>query len=117
MQSNINKYYKSNVGLWKHNQIYHKLDNIDKNDVINNIKEYICIYCNKKYTNKFSKYKHQNKCKIKNTNEIEKIKSELNVEINKLKLELEEIKNKPACVTNIRNINKGVINNNKVSFN
>lgn len=60
-----NKYYKSNVGLWKHNQIYHKLDNIDKNDVINNIKEYICIYCNKKYTNKFSKYKHQINVKLK----------------------------------------------------
>ena len=117
-----NKIYKSRVGLWKHNQTYHKTIDINKNDqeiVIDtdtDIKEYNCIQCNKKYTNKYSKYKHQIKCKINNNNQIEKIKLEFNDEINKLKSELDVIKNKPATVTNIKNINninKGVINNNK----
>ncbi len=122
-----NKIYKSRVGLWKHNQTYHKLFDLT-NTVIENsnnnkteTKAYDCVYCNKKYTNKFSKYKHQAKCKlntdqINDSSQIEKIKSEFNDEINKLKSELEVIKNKPATVThikNINNINKGVINNNK----
>lgn len=117
-----NKIYKSRVGLWKHNQTYHKTIDINKNDqeividIDTDIKEYNCIQCNKKYTNKYSKYKHQIKCKINNNNQIEKIKLEFNDEINKLKSELDVIKNKPATVTNIKNINninKGVINNNK----
>ena len=117
-----NKIYKSRVGLWKHNQTYHNIVDLDKNNqeiginVDTDIKEYNCIHCNKKYTNKFSKYKHQIKCKINNNNQLEKIKLEFNDEINKLKSELEIIKNKPASVTNIKNINninKGIINNNK----
>jgi len=117
-----NKIYKSRVGLWKHNQTYHNIVDIYKNNqeiainVDTDIKEYNCIHCNKKYTNKFSKYKHQIKCKINNNNQLEKIKLEFNDEINKLKSELEIIKNKPASVTNIKNINninKGIINNNK----
>jgi hypothetical protein len=117
-----NKIYKSRVGLWKHNQTYHIIVDLDKNNqeiginVDTDIKEYNCIHCNKKYTNKFSKYKHQIKCKINNNNQLEKIKLEFNDEINKLKSELEIIKNKPANVTNIKNINninKGIINNNK----
>lgn len=117
-----NKIYKSRVGLWKHNQTYHNIVDLNKNNqeieinVDTDIKEYNCIHCNKKYTNKFSKYKHQIKCKINNNNQLEKIKLEFNDEINKLKSELEIIKNKPASVThikNINNINKGIINNNK----
>ena len=117
-----NKIYKSRVGLWKHNQTYHNIVDLNKNNqeieinVDTDIKEYNCIQCNKKYTNKYSKYKHQIKCKINNNNQIEKIKLEFNDEINKLKSELEIIKNKPASVThikNINNINKGIINNNK----
>ena len=117
-----NKIYKSRVGLWKHNQTYHNIVDLDKNNqeiginVDTDIKEYNCIHCNKKYTNKFSKYKHQIKCKINNNNQLEKIKLEFNDEINKLKSELEIIKNKPSSVTNIKNINninKGIINNNK----
>jgi len=117
-----NKIYKSRVGLWKHNQTYHNIVDLNKNNqeigtnVDTDIKEYNCIHCNKKYTNKFSKYKHQIKCKINNNNQLEKIKLEFNDEINKLKSELEIIKNKPASVTNIKNINninKGIINNNK----
>ncbi len=104
-----NKNYKSKVGLWRHNQKFHEQSDQDN---LADSKEYTCSCCNKKYSNKYSKYKHQTKCKASN-NQIEQIKLEFNDEIIKLKQELETIKNKPATINNIKNINKGVINHNK----
>lgn len=99
-----NKKYKSRTGLWKHN-----LKCII--EVIKDEKEFICNYCNKIYNNKYSKYKHQKKCKI-NNNQMETIKEELT----KLKSELEIVKNKPATINNINNINKGIINKGVMNF-
>ena len=83
-----NKYYKTRQSLWNHNNIYHNtcksnvnLNGLQKNkndtfvsqnEVIvsqhlttNNINGYSCEFCNKIYTHRQSKYKHQLKCKNK----------------------------------------------------
>lgn len=97
-----NKHYITANGLWKHNDKYHKIVEVS---------EYTCKVCGKVYNNRNSKYKHQKKCKI-NNNQMETIKEELT----KLKSELEIVKNKPATINNINNINKGIINKGVMNF-
>ena len=94
--------YKTKNGLWKHNDKYHK-----SNDKL----DYICKTCGKNYDNRNSKYKHQKKCTSDNC-QIEIIKEELT----KLKSELEIVKNTPATITHIKNINKGIINKGVINF-
>ena len=90
-----NKNYKDKTGLWYHNKKYHT-DNksfVSQNDLQNNELEtfvsqesvsvsriniqknednhdgYSCEYCGTKYLHRQSKYKHQQKCKIKSIKE------------------------------------------------
>ena len=58
----------------------------NKNSIITPINLYMCIYCNKSYSNKYSKYSHQEKCKI-SKNSIKKEENVINIKalINKLK--------------------------------
>jgi hypothetical protein len=63
-----------------------KPTNITAINIITPINLYMCIYCNKSYSNKSSKYKHQEKCKI-SKNSIQKEENVINIKalINKLK--------------------------------
>jgi uncharacterized Zn-finger protein len=106
-----NKTYQTSNGLWKHNKKHH----VDKEKPI---KESICCYCDKKLSDRHSKWRHEQICthkdKIKN-NQIE----DINEEITKLKTELEIVKNKPATINNInniKNINKGIINKGVINY-
>ena len=103
------KIYKTKNGLWKHNVKYHEMSLEDKK------KEYCCEICGKIYQNKFSKYKHKVKCDKENNekNQVEKLRSEFNNQISQLKTELEEVKNKPSTIKNIKHINNGIVNINK----
>ena len=104
-----NKTYKTQNGLWKHNNKYH----IDKLKLINDC---VCYYCNKKLSDRHSKWRHEKICMNKNTHDINFIKSEFSNKILKLESELEIVKNKPATINNIKNINKGIINKGVINF-
>lgn len=103
-----NKTYQTANGLWKHNKKHHT----DKDKIK---KESICCYCNKKLSDRHSKWRHEQICILKNKSESNQI-NEIKEEITKLKSELENVKNKPSTINNInninniKNINKGVIN-------
>ena len=98
-----NKHYKTYQTLWKHNKKFH--DNnatetkhhislntvIDKpNDQSKKIQLYKCQYCNNNYKHFQSRWKHEQKCKIKNNNIIELNKLKESKEIKKLELELKK---------------------------
>ncbi len=111
--NSCNLTYKTKNGLWKHQNKYHLneiISNSDQDIQVN--KEYKCEYCDKVYNNKYSKYKHKKICEKKDHAQIDELKTSFNEQIDKLKLELENVKNKSGKTT-INNINKGVINNNK----
>ena len=100
-----NKNYKTANGLWKHNNKYHK----EKEELK---KESLCCYCDKKLSDRHSKWRHEKICTNRNKEDINSIKSELT----KLKSELEIVKNKPSTINNINNINKGIINKGVMNF-
>jgi hypothetical protein len=111
-----NKTYQTANGLWKHNQKYHNKINKEK-------KESICSYCDKKLSDRHSKWRHEQICTYKNKTDINKITSELKEEfkeeITKLKTELEIVKNKPSTINNInniKNINNGIINKGVLNY-
>ncbi len=113
--NNCNLTYKTKNGLWKHQNKYHLneiISNQNPDQDIQVSKEYKCEYCDKVYNNKYSKYKHKKICEKKDHAQINELKTSFNEQIDKLKLELENVKNKSGKTT-INNINKGVINNNK----
>ena len=111
-----NKYYKTRQSLWNHNNIYHNtcksnvnLNGLQKNkndtfvsqnEVIvsqylttNDINGYSCEFCNKIYTHRQSKYKHQLKCKNKkNKDDQNKINSLLFEQLEEQKKQNEELK-------------------------
>lgn len=93
-----NKNYKNNSSLWKHNKKFHSEDTIKDT---NEKSDFKCKYCGKEYSNRNSKYKHQVGCKDKSIN--------FENQINELKKQIEEIKNKPTSINN-NYINKGTIN-------
>jgi hypothetical protein len=140
MSSGIVKYkcnkcklnYETYNGIWKHNKKYHtnlipeggkivencnipggKSGNIEEE--FNNI--YNCIVCNKEYNNKYSKYKHQIKCKLENKNTtVTKTEiSELKDVINKLETKIDKISNKKV-INNYNNCGN-MITNNKLIIN
>ena len=140
-----NKFYASTNSLWNHNNKFHK--NISNENIVEsqpiliesqpnivesqpNIVEsqpiFNCKYCNNVYKHKQSKFKHEQKCKMKNN--IQPI-IENNNKIEKLEKENEEIKNTIVELKNIimqqakihpktlQKINKQLINNNSNSNN
>ena len=113
-----NKVYSSYQSLWIHNKKFHNnkstesmhnsTKSIHKVDIITN-KKYKCIHCNKEYTNKTSKYRHQKDCKI--TKELCEIK------IEKLQNKIEQLEKKVNKKV-INNTNNGtIINNNNIIIN
>jgi hypothetical protein len=80
------KQYKSYKSLWNHNKKFHSEEDIkspkktekvckESEKVLNSPKQYCCRTCKKVYTNKNSRWSHEQKCKIIN-DEIQKIKEE-----------------------------------------
>ena len=132
------KSYKDKSGLWYHNRKYHfnlisqksakNQSNIQPTSVKNqpiiiqsvlNTKHSIleCKYCNKSYKHIQSRWKHEQKCKVKSNND----------EIMELKKKLKDIEDKinnthqGSTITNSNNTNsnntlnnKGTINNNYI---
>ena len=106
--------YVTHNGLWKHNKKYHGNDCMknespclpDMGDTQKEIKKFICKICKKSYENRNSKYKHQKICS-ENTNNIKQLEIKFTDEINKLKSEINNKVNKKT----INNNNYGVINN------
>jgi len=133
-----NKNYKDKSGLWYHNNKYHIIpdnkmqtfDNIPDNKMqtfndINNNR--ICKFCNNVFSHRNSRWKHEQKCKVKsNDDQIMELKKELTNEIKevrKLKEQLKEKINNTQITSNINNsnntnttnnTNKGTINNNYI---
>ena len=115
-----NKKYITNSGFWKHNNKYHNSiqNNNDqllstnnqllstKNEVLLN-KKYKCRYCDKSYDILQSRWKHEHKCKIKDNNNKQ-------IEIDKLKYEIELFKNNSNQITNNNQI---TTNNNHITTN
>ena len=89
-----NKYFSSNNSLWEHNKKFHKNNNKLK-----------CDYCNKEFSFRQGKHVHMKKCKIKYDENIKE--TALKEEINKMKKEMEELKQQL-----IINGNNNTINNN-----
>lgn len=114
-----NKSYSSYKSLWNHNKKFHNNIEIikDQKEIIYDQKEIICeqtsncCYCNKVFSFKTNKYRHEKVCKDKNKiNELTNIKLlELQLktkeeEILKLKLKLQ--KNKNVNVSTVNQLNK-----------
>jgi len=137
-----NKIYKSYMGFWKHNNKYHKSHDVieplkmstnvnfcqpmstnvnqcqpNNNQILtkcitnttsNKIDVLECKFCNKKFNIRQSRWKHEQKCKIKNNENII-------IENNKLKHEIELLKNNNNTIIN-NTINNNVINNNTINI-
>ena len=102
----VNKNYKTDAGLWKHNNKYHQDKiNEDKIKEFKHNKFFICEYCNKQYKHYQSRWNHEQKCK-----DIHKIP--MVDKINKLSAEITELKLKPQNIinntTNIQYIVKAI---------
>ena len=144
-----NKNYKDKSGLWYHNNKNHDVQisqKISQNQpllqptsvenqpkVIQSIQEIKtsilhCKYCNKYYKHIQSRWKHEQKCKIKSNNEeIMELKKELTIEIKEVRELKEQLKDKinntsqsSTTITNSNNsntnnnTNNGTINNNYI---
>jgi hypothetical protein len=120
------KKYSSYKSLWFHNYKYHKIVvnpivNIVNIPVNNNVN---CKFCNKSFTTRQSKSRHENHfCKKEkdNKNNIVKINEE-NIElketVKKLTKDVEEMKKNMKKANNkIINNNNGIINNNHIHIN
>jgi len=79
-----NKTYCTESGLWKHNKAYHSNNKhvVNKED-----KTYACAYCDKKFDYYQSRWRHEQKCKIKNQKSLVIKVKELVAEITALKAE------------------------------
>ena len=93
-----NKNYKTQSGLWKHNNKNHNINNEDNED--------ICNICNKKFNSRQSKWYHQKKC---NHNELIIIKNEYK----QLKDEIAELKNNNTNIMNNSNNHSNNITDNR----
>ena len=142
-----NKNYKDKSGLWYHNNKNHDVlisQKISQNQpllrptsvenqpkVIQSIQEIKtsilhCKHCNKYYKHIQSRWKHEQKCKIKSNNEeIMELKKELTIEIKEVRELKEQLKDKinntsqaSTTITNSNNsnnnTNNGTINNNYI---
>lgn len=119
-----NKDYASYQSLWIHKNKFHSNkknneksegksdENLEeKLEENNKCKQYKCKLCNKVYNNRQSKYVHQKKCNGNNNDELSKLKDQ----INKLSIELKEIKTNNKATNNI--INNNITNNNMTNSN
>ena len=135
-----NKNYSSASSLWNHNKKFHLINEVilGKTEVILGKKEVIldknqCKYCNKILNDRSYKYKHEKRCKNKETiiddetnkkkieileKELKSIKTKLNKnKINKNKINKNKINKKELIINNNNNnnnnnnINNGTINN------
>ena len=116
---NCNKTYKSYMGFWKHNKKYHNnvQNNNDqllstndqllstKNQLLST-KKYKCKYCDKSYDILQSRWKHEQKCQVKN-NEIDKLKYEIEL--------LKKNNNNQIITTNNNSNNTNNSNNNNIN--
>jgi hypothetical protein len=136
-----NKNYKDKSGLWYHNNKYHLIpdnkmqtfDNIPDNKMqtFDNKKEIfnnrICKFCNKVFSHRNSRWKHEQKCNIKiNNDQIMELKKELTNEIKEVRELKEQLKekinntqitknsNNTTNTNTTNNTNKGTINNNYI---
>ena len=103
------KKYKNKSGIWKHNNKYHKEIGIqtNHNDVYQcNQNVYIdddnkemneCKYCKKCLSNRQSRWRHEQKCQLKNKDII----SDLNNKINELLKANKYIKRRSTKLDNI----------------
>jgi hypothetical protein len=118
--NSCNKYYSSKSSLCNHTKKFHNNESLIKTvnstltfdkrlkttDINLNqyatIKTYNCRYCNKKYTNKNSRWSHEQKCiiinskEIENNKELDKIKDSNKQKELELLLKIEETKIKNA---------------------
>ena len=141
-----NKKYVSYKSLWNHNSKYHRnnvvinLPETENNVVINSPENKVldnrtCKYCKKKLCDRKYRWKHEQNCKSKNSNDIELLKIEMEKkiednekksqkEIAEYKAEMEKLKEiiqkslkiHPQTLKKINNTlnntNNGTINNN-----
>jgi hypothetical protein len=129
------KNYKDKTGLWYHNNKYHKQQchqnvpkcnknstdnhqNVTKCDKIstNNheINIFECKYCKKNFSNRQSRWRHEQKCNNSNNNEIVELKKE-NAEIKNILAEL--LKSSKIHPKTLQKINKNLINGNNNTIN
>ena len=119
-----NKFYSSYQSLWIHNKKFHSSIVIESNSIVtlkqnksnpsiktelseNDIYKYCCKYCSKKFKYKQGKWKHEQKCSVKNSND--SLKQEL-IEIKNELKQLKENSNKKST-TNIK-VHGNMINSN-----
>ena len=120
------KKYKNKSGIWKHNNKYHKEIGIqtNHNDVYQcNQNVYIdddnkemneCKYCKKCLSNRQSRWRHEQKCQLKNKDII----SDLNNKINELQSQLTNFLNASKIhPKTLQKINKNLINGNNNTLN
>ncbi len=134
-----NKTYKNKSGIWKHNNKYHKkecihnqpnnVDTCNKNVYIehqngnNKTTELLnteCKYCNKKFFNRQSRWRHEQKCNTESTkktikeSEYDELKKE-NAEIKNMLTEL--LKSSKIHPKTLQKINKNLVTGNNNSNN
>jgi hypothetical protein len=91
-----NKNYKSNTGLWLHNKKYHSNNNQPEKIDIN-----VCRYCKGVYSCKQSRWKHEQKCKIKFDNKNkEEFDKNLAEQVKMLNEKVQILEQKPNITNN-----------------
>jgi hypothetical protein len=105
------KKYKSYKSLWNHNKNFHNNDT-SKNNIIQHTDttktniihqksgKYNCKYCSKEFTFSQSKYRHEAKCKDKNTETIIKENKLLKQELVNINKTMEEFKKQMIQIMN-----------------
>ncbi len=89
-----NKQYKTQSGLWKHNDTYHKKT---ETKVANGFE---CRKCHKQFNSQPTRWRHEDKCLADTTDDkIVKLESE----IDKLKTQLTKISDNPKVINNYNN--------------
>ncbi len=116
-----NKTYSSYKSLWNHNKKFHTNTMINKDHlVINNDQKEInkdhlennilnCKYCNKNFTFKTNKYRHEKTCTEKNKEVLNVKQLELQLKIKEqeiLKLKLKLQKSKKTDISTVNQLNK-----------
>ncbi len=95
-----NKQYKTQSGLWKHNDTYHK-----KQEIKPTIK-FKCRKCHKEFNSQPTRWRHEEKCLADTTdNKIVKLEQE----IDKLKTQITNISDKPKVINNYTQNNNNIV--------
>jgi hypothetical protein len=85
--------YKTQSGLWKHNGKNHTITNKPSVTItiskLNKKSSFNCIHCVKQFSSKQSKWRHEQKCQVKNT--FDKRISQLESIINNHKIDIPNI--------------------------